>query len=83
MKIVYDPHDNRVRAIEITVGLKIMVRDFILENLKNDPYIINNYKLNVKRLNRWWYSVYFDEKNKGGFLWITQNHILFHAQPKK
>ena len=51
-----------MRAVKIEVGLKVNVRDFVLEILKNEPYIIDNFKLNIRRLNRWWYSIYFDNK---------------------
>ena len=34
----------------------------LLNLLKNDPYITMNFVLNIKRLNRWWYSVYFKNK---------------------
>lgn len=60
-----DYEDKRIKAVEIKHGLKIEVRDYILENIKNEQYVKDNYNLNIKRLNRWWYSVYFDEKNKG------------------
>lgn len=46
----------------VEIGLKIKVRDFIYEQIINDTIIMENFKLNVKRLNRWWYSVYFDKK---------------------
>jgi hypothetical protein len=49
-------------TIKIEEGLKIEARESIYESLKNNPYIQNNFKLNVKRLNRWWYSIYFDKK---------------------
>ena len=53
---------DRVFAHPLVVGLKVKVRENILELLKETIYIQKNFKLNIKRLNRWWYSVYFDEK---------------------
>lgn len=57
-----DVDSDYVRVIPLEVGLKIEIRDSTLEDLKNTPYIQENFKLKIKRLNRWWYSVYFDEK---------------------
>ncbi len=51
-----------IRAVELKVGLKIRCRDYMLAKIKNETYIQENFKLNIKRLNRWWYSVYFAEK---------------------
>lgn len=53
---------NKVRVIEIKHGIKVEVRDYVYENLKNEKYIQDNFELNVRRLNRWWYSVYFKAK---------------------
>lgn len=53
---------DTIRAIELKVGLKIECREDELNKIKNEPYIQENFKLNIKRLNRWWYSVYFAEK---------------------
>ena len=49
------------RAIPLMVGTKIECREDILNNLKNEQYIQENFKLNIIRKNRWWYSVYFDK----------------------
>lgn len=43
-------------------GLKVEVRDNALKEIQAEEYIKENFKLNIKRLNRWWYSVYFDKK---------------------
>lgn len=51
-------------TIKIKEGLNIEVREDIYEELKNDPDIQEKFKLNVKRLNRWWYSIYFDKKEE-------------------
>ena len=53
---------NEKKIVKIQVGLKITTRDFILKELQENEYIRENFKLNIKRLNRWWYSVYFDKK---------------------
>lgn len=55
--------ENRVPSIKLEVGLKIECRDTVYQNLLQEKYIQDNFKLNVKRLNRWWYSVYFDRKD--------------------
>jgi hypothetical protein len=34
----------------------------ILNRLRDEPYISNNFKLNIKKLDDSWYSVYFDAK---------------------
>lgn len=52
-----------VPAVKLEVGLKIECRDYVYQNLLQEKYIQDNFKLNVRRLNRWWYSVYFDKKS--------------------
>lgn len=52
----------RPRVIEVKAGLKVEVRDNVLKEIQAEEYIEENFKLNIKRLNRWWYSVYFDKK---------------------
>lgn len=54
---------NFMPVIKLEVGLKIKCRDNVYQNLLQEKYIQDNFKLNVKRLNRWWYSIYFDKKN--------------------
>ena len=56
-----DIKQGQIRAVPIEVGLKIKMRDYVYKNLINNTDIQSKFKLNVKRLNRWWYSVYFDE----------------------
>jgi hypothetical protein len=46
------------------VGLKVEVRDNVLKEIQEEEYIKENFKLNIRRLNRWWYSVYFDKKGE-------------------
>ena len=53
---------EELRAVEIREDLKIKCKEDLLNLLKNDTYIIMNFVLNIKRLNRWWYSVYFKNK---------------------
>jgi len=49
-------------AVEIRVGLGLRVRDFILKEIQENEYIKENFKLNIRRYNRWWYGIYFDKK---------------------
>ena len=62
MEFILD--EEGVLCIPLHVGLNIEVREDIYEELKNDPDIQEKFKLNVKRLNRWWYSIYFDKKEE-------------------
>ena len=54
------------RAIEIGLGTKIEIRDTVYEQFicKYKDVIDKKYDIKVKRLNRWWYSVYFGEKKE-------------------
>ncbi len=49
-------------VVEISVGLMLRVRDFVLKEMQENEYIKENFKLNIRRYNRWWYGVYFDKK---------------------
>lgn len=49
------------QCVPIKVGLKIRVREKQLLELQQSETINKQFKLNIKRVNRWWYSVYFDE----------------------
>lgn len=49
-------------CIPIVHGAKIRVRDKIYEELKINEDITNRFQLNIKRINRWWYSIYFKER---------------------
>ena len=51
-------------GIPIKDGLKIDCREEELNRLKNDKKLTEKFKLNIKRLNRWWYSIYFESKEK-------------------
>jgi hypothetical protein len=53
--------ESSFNLVPIEKGLKIKVMEQKLKELQEEPYIKDNFKLNIKRLNRWWYSVYFDE----------------------
>lgn len=55
---------------------KLKVRDYYLEKLKNNNFIQDNFNLNIVRLNRWWYSVYFDPK-------FVQNNVLIENKKGK
>lgn len=54
--------DNKVYAVKLEVGLEVEVNESVLNTIKNEPYIQNNFRLNIKRLNRYRWSVYFDKK---------------------
>lgn len=43
---------------------KIRCREDILLNLQNDEEINKRFQLNINRINRWWWSVTFVDKNK-------------------
>ncbi len=52
--------NKKIFTCELKVGTDIECRDYILKEIQQNVYIQKNFKLNVKRLNRWWYRVYFD-----------------------
>jgi hypothetical protein len=54
--------DKECCTFRVVDGLKLEVRESIYEKIKDEPYIQENFKLNVRRLNRWWYSIYFEKK---------------------
>lgn len=60
-EIILENKSNINRVIKIEIGTKIEVRDFVLKQLMDEPFVKEKFKLNIKRINRWWYSVYFDE----------------------
>lgn len=62
MKFIIDDSNKLVAVEALRVGLKLEVRENELKKLQNNECIREYFKLNIKRLNRWWYSVYFDEK---------------------
>ena len=51
-------------VVRIEHGLNVTVRDFVLKKLQEDQKIQEGFTLNIKRLNRWWYSVHFVGGNK-------------------
>lgn len=55
-------NSEKVFAQKIEVGLKIEVREDILNILNSQEYIKDHFKLNVLKLDDDWYSVYFDKK---------------------
>ena len=69
--------DGKYYGVLIEVGLKVSVRDCVLSNLKDNPYILQNFKLNIKRINRWWYSVYFDKICKHDAETLTISDVVF------
>ena len=62
MELFVVDNASNPRLIEVKVGLKVEVRDNVLKQIQDEKYIADNFKLNIKRLNRWRYSVYFDKK---------------------
>ena len=58
---------DEIYGARLQVGLEVKVRENVLNRIKNNTYIQENFKLNIKKLNRWSYSIYFDElPNKQG-----------------
>jgi len=54
---------NKPKVVEVKHGLKLEIRDSLLKIIQEEEYIKNNFKLNIRRINRWWYSVYFEKNN--------------------
>ena len=54
---------NKPKVVEVKHGLKLEIRDSLLKIIQEEEYIKNNFKLNIRRINRWWYSVYFEKIN--------------------
>ena len=57
--LVPNKDTDSIRVVEVKHGLKIDIREDVLKQLQNNIYIQNNFQLNIKRRNRWWFSVYF------------------------
>jgi hypothetical protein len=53
---------EHLEVVPLVVGTKIECNEDILNRLRDEPYISNNFKLNIKKLDDSWYSVYFDAK---------------------
>ncbi len=51
-----------VGLIYVEDGLKLTMKKIELERLQSNLEFLKQYQLNTKRLNRWWYSVYFKKK---------------------
>lgn len=62
MEFIINDEHKIIGAVNLKVGLKLELRECELKKIQEIPYIKENFKLNIKRLNRWWYSVYFDNK---------------------
>jgi len=56
-------NNNYQKIVPLEIGLKLTVNKEFLETLELNEYIKSNFKLNIKRLNRWYWSIYFDEKH--------------------
>jgi hypothetical protein len=62
---VYCPEIDKSKfAIPLQHGLKLEIKEDTLNNIQKEQYIKDNYNLHIKRLNRWWYSVFFEKKDK-------------------
>lgn len=55
--------DNYANITPIQDGLKINIRDYHYKELCENEDLQSKFQMNIKRLNRWWYSVYFKERN--------------------
>jgi len=62
MELYVRDETNKPKVVEVKHGLKLEIRDSLLKIIQEEEYIKNNFKLNIRRINRWWYSVYFDKK---------------------
>ena len=62
--IKYESNNNCDRLIKIIDGLKVVMREDALKEAQNNVQLLENFNLKIKRLNRWWYSIYFEEKIK-------------------
>lgn len=51
------------QCVPVKVGLKVRVNESHLKELQLNEYIQSNFKLNIHRLNRWYWSVHFDNKD--------------------
>lgn len=49
------------QCVPLKVGLKVRVNQQMLSELQSSEYINQKFTLEIKRLNRWYWSVYFDE----------------------
>ena len=54
-------NNEKVFAELIRFGLKVEVSEDVMNTIKEHPYIQSNFKLNIKRLNKYRWSIYFDE----------------------
>lgn len=50
-------------AVKVHQGMKILVNDKGLERLKNEPFVLENFTLNIRKQGNLW-SVYFDERGE-------------------
>ena len=52
---------NSYSAIRLESGMKILCRKETLDNLMSNNEVRQRFQLNVRRKNRWYWSVYFKE----------------------
>lgn len=57
----YNYVPNSYSAIRVENGLKILCKKETLDNLMSNKEITEKFQLNVRRKNRWHWSVYFKE----------------------
>lgn len=56
------PNKEDISVIKIEHLTKIECREDVLNELQSSHLLLSKYRLGVKRLNRWWYSVSFIDK---------------------
>lgn len=59
-----DTSDDKRITVIACHGCKIRCRGYDLDSIIKNKAITDTYTLSVKRLNRWWYSIYFYDKSK-------------------
>lgn len=58
--VEYKENDS-VKAIKICNGLRISVRKEVLDNIVTSKETTSKFKLMIKRIDRWWFSIYFGD----------------------
>jgi hypothetical protein len=62
--VIYESDGSLSRCIKINKGIKIIVDEQNMLEIIECQYIKDNFKLGIKRVNRWCYSIYFGEKDR-------------------
>lgn len=58
-----DKENGHVNAVAIYDELEIECDKNVLNNIKNEEYIQDNFKVNIKEVKEDWYRVKFDKKS--------------------